>query len=59
MRSAFEAKAHTDWMREKVAKSVAKSLDDPRPNISHKQVMTDLQAVIDAKRKKHATEAAS
>lgn len=50
MRSAFEAKAHTDWMREKVAKSLA----DQRPNMSHQQVMTNVQAVIDAKRKKHA-----
>ena len=50
MRSAFEAKAHTDLMREKVAKSLA----DPRPNISHDQVMANVQAVIDAKRKKHA-----
>ena len=50
MRSAFEAKAHTDWMREKVVKSLA----DPRPNMSHEQVMTNVQAVIDAKRKKHA-----
>ncbi|MBC7858819.1 MAG: hypothetical protein H7Z39_08565 [Burkholderiaceae bacterium] len=50
MRSAFEAKAQTDWMREKVAKSLA----DPRPNIPHEQVMTNVQSVIDAKRKKHA-----
>jgi len=28
MRSAFEAKAHTDWVREKVAESLA----DPRPH---------------------------
>jgi len=50
MRSAFEAKAHTDWVREKVATSLA----DPRPDLSHEQVMADVQAVIDAKRKQHA-----
>lgn len=50
MRSAFEAKAHTDWVRERVAMSLA----DPRPNVTHEQVMADVQAVIDAKRKQHA-----
>ena len=55
MRSAFEAKAHADWAKEKVAASLA----DPRPNISHERVMTDIQAVIDAKRKRHATKSAS
>lgn len=49
MRSAFEAKAHTEWMREKVAESLA----DPRPNIPHAQVMAEAQALIDAKRKQH------
>ena len=49
MRSAFEAKAHTEWMREKVAESLA----DPRPNITHAQVMAEAQALIDAKRKQH------
>jgi hypothetical protein len=47
MRSAFEAKAHADWMQEKVAESLA----DPAPNVSHAKVMLDAQAVIDAKRK--------
>lgn len=47
MRSTFEAKAHTDWIREKVAESLV----DPRPNISHRQVMDEVQALIDAKRK--------
>lgn len=51
--SESEEKAHTDWMREKVAESLA----DPRPNISHEQAMTELQAVIDA-RKKRALKAA-
>ena len=55
MRSAFEASAHTKWMNEKSAESLA----DPRPNFSHDQVMTDAQAVIDAKRKQHAAKAAS
>jgi hypothetical protein len=55
MRSAFEAKAHTDWVREKVAESLA----DPRPNIPHAQVMAEAQALIDSKRKAHASKAAS
>jgi hypothetical protein len=55
MRSAFEAKAHTDWVREKVAESLA----DPRPNIPHRQVMDEVQALIDSKRKQHASKAAS
>ena len=54
MRSAFEAKAHTDWMREKVAASLA----DPRPNIPHVEVMAQAQALIDVKRKQHASKAA-
>lgn len=55
MKAAFDASAHTKWMNEKAAESLA----DPRPNFSHKQVMTDVQAVIDAKRKLHAAKAAS
>jgi hypothetical protein len=54
MRSAFEAKAYADWIQENVAESLA----DPAPNVSHDQVMADAQAVIDAKRKKHARKAA-
>jgi hypothetical protein len=52
--SESEEKAHTDWMREKVAESLA----DPRPNIPNEQAMTELQAVIDAARKKRALKAA-
>ena len=55
MRSAFEAKAHTDWVREKVAESLA----DPRPNIPHRQVMDEAQALIDSKRKQRASKATS
>ncbi|MGQ0710753.1 MAG: antitoxin PaaA2 family protein [Rhodoferax sp.] len=55
LRSAFEAKAHADWVGEKVAESLA----DPRPNIPHRQVMDQVQALIDAKRKQHAAKAAS
>jgi hypothetical protein len=54
MRSAFEAKAHTDWVREKVTASLA----DPHPSLTHEQVMADAQAAIDAKRKQHARKAA-
>ena len=55
MRSAFEASAHTKWMQQKVEQSLA----DPRPNISHEQAMSSVQAVIDAKRKKNASKAAA
>ena len=51
MRSAFEAKAHTDWVRAKVADSLA----DPQPNRAHAQVMAEAQALIDAKRRQHAS----
>jgi hypothetical protein len=52
---ALEAKAHTDWLREKVAESLA----DPRPNIPHAQVMAEAQALIDLKSKAHARKTAS
>ncbi len=55
MRSAFEARAHTHWLREKTSGSLA----DTRPNLSHAQVMADAQALIDAKRKQRADKAAS
>ena len=55
MRSAFEANAHTDWVNDKVAESLA----DQRPNIPHRQVMDEVQALIDSKRKQHASKAAS
>jgi len=45
--SESEERAHTDWVRENVAESLA----DPRPNIPNEQAMTELQAVIDAARK--------
>ena len=53
MRSAFEASKHTQWMQQKVEQSLA----DTRPNVSHEQAMASAQAVIDAKRKKHANQA--
>ncbi len=55
MRSAFEAKAHTDWVMDKAAASLA----DPQPNIAHSEVMAAAQALIDSKRKPHVSQAAS
>jgi len=55
VRSAFEDKAHTGWVREKVAESLA----DPQPNILHRQVMNEVQALIDSKRKQCASKTAS
>ena len=46
MKRAHEAAAYDKWFRAQVQASV----DDPRPNVSHEQVMADAQAVIDAKR---------
>lgn len=55
MRSAFEASKHTEWMQQKAEQSLA----DTRPNVTHEQAMANAQAVIDAKRKKHASQAAA
>ena len=55
MRSAFEASAHTEWVQHKAAQSLA----DTRPPVSHELAMSSVQAVIDAKRKKHAAKAAA
>ena len=53
MKAAFEASAHTEWMQQKVASSLA----DPRPNVPHEQVMAKARALIDSKRKQHAAKA--
>lgn len=55
LRSAFDAKAHADWMREKAAESLA----DPGASIPHRQVMADAQALIDSKKKTNAGKARS
>ena len=53
MKATHEAKAHADWLAEKVQASVA----DPAPNIPHAKVMLDAQSIIDSKRKQHARRA--
>lgn len=45
-----EAEAYDRWLRAKVQKS----LDDPRPNIPHDQVMARTRALL-AKKRKTAT----
>lgn len=50
MKAAHEALSHTDWLREKLARSAA----DTRPRVSHEQVMSEAQAIIDRKRQAHA-----
>lgn len=52
--SARMKAAHDSWSRAKAEQSLA----DPRPNVSHAQVMADAQAVIDAKRKTRASKTA-
>jgi hypothetical protein len=53
MKKAHEAAAYDKWFRAQVQASI----DDPRPSIPHDQVMADAQAVIDAKRLRHAAKA--
>lgn len=50
MKAAHEALSHTDWLREKLAKSAASSI----PGVPHEQVMDKAQAIIDRKRNAHA-----
>ena len=50
MKATHEAKAHADWLDQKVQASLA----DAAPNIAHAKVMKDVQTVIDSKRKQHA-----
>jgi hypothetical protein len=44
-----QAASHDRWFRAKVQAS----LDDPRPNLPHDQVMADLRTLIESKRNKH------
>lgn len=53
MKATHEAKAHADWLTEKVEASLA----DPAANVPHARVMLDAQAIIDGKRKQHAQRA--
>jgi hypothetical protein len=50
MKAAHEALSHTDWLHEKLAKSSA----DTQRRVPHEQVMSEVQAIIDRKRKAHA-----
>ncbi|AZP69936.1 antitoxin [Pseudomonas poae] len=49
--SAFEieeqAASYDRWVRAKVQASI----DDPRPNIPHEQVMAEMRALIESRRK--------
>ncbi len=42
-----QAESYDRWFRKKVEESLA----DPRPNIPHGQVMAEMKALLDAKRK--------
>lgn len=53
IKAAHEALSHTDWLREKLLMSAA----DTRPRVSHEQVMSEAQAIINRKRKTHAENA--
>ncbi|WGK88922.1 antitoxin [Pseudomonas migulae] len=44
-----QAASYDLWFRAKVQAS----LDDPRPNIPHDQVMADMRALIESKRNTH------
>ncbi|MGW8465735.1 type II toxin-antitoxin system RelB family antitoxin [Pseudomonas sp. CLCA07] len=43
-----QAASYDRWFRAKVQAS----LDDPRPNVPHDQVMADMRALIESKRNK-------
>lgn len=43
-----EAEAYDVWFRRKVERSLA----DPRPALPHDQVMAEMRALIDSRRKK-------
>jgi len=49
LKRAHEAAAYDEWLRAKVAASLA----DPRPNVPHDEAMRRVRAVIDAKRQQH------
>jgi len=55
MTAAHEALSHTDWLHEKLTKSAAGT----RPHVSHEQVMSEAQAIIDKKRQVHAEKSPS
>jgi hypothetical protein len=48
MKAAHEAAAYRKWL----ANEVQEAIDDPRPNVSHTQVMAEAQAIIDKARQK-------
>jgi hypothetical protein len=50
MKRAFEADAQAQFLRAKVAASLA----DPRSNVEHTQVMDDARALLQAKRNRRA-----
>lgn len=47
---ATDPKAHDEWFRAKVREALA----DPRPGVSHQEVMDEAQALIDRKRRARA-----
>ena len=55
LKAAHEALSHTDWLREKLARSAAST----SPGVAHEQVMDEAQAIIDRKRQAHADDAAA
>lgn len=50
MKAAHEALSHTDWLSEKLTRSAS----DTHPRVSHEQVMSEAQAIIDRKRQANA-----
>lgn len=45
-----DPEAHDEWFRAKVREALA----DPRPGVSHRKVMDEVQALIDRKRRAQA-----
>ncbi|MCL9802501.1 antitoxin [Pseudomonas sp. AKS31] len=52
--SEEQAASYDRWFRAEVQKS----LDDPRPNIPHEQVMAEIEALMEERRIKHEAQEA-
>ena len=50
MKSAHQAAAYDKWLKAEIQEAI----DDTSPTIPHAQVMADIQALIDNKKKQHA-----
>ena len=47
-----QAERYDRWFRERVQRS----MDDPRPTIAHDDVMAEMRALVESKRRRHASD---